>query len=62
MSDKVLDPVCGMTVNPDNAAANAEYNGTTYYFCSPGCKVAFVKDPEKYLHKEHNHADMHHHQ
>jgi YHS domain-containing protein len=41
------DPVCGMEVDPDRAAATAEYQGETYYFCSPGCKAAFEKEPEK---------------
>jgi len=44
-----IDPVCKMEVDPRTAAARAEYQGQTYYFCAPGCKVAFEKDPEKYL-------------
>jgi YHS domain-containing protein len=28
--------VCGMTVNPQHAAANNLYKGQMYYFCSPG--------------------------
>lgn len=43
------DPVCGMTVDPETAAAKIEYKGQTYYFCCPGCKAAFEKDPKKYL-------------
>ncbi len=43
------DPVCGMTVVEGQEAAKSDFNGTTYYFCSRGCKVAFEKDPEKYL-------------
>ena len=43
------DPVCGMDVDEKTAAATAEYQGTTYYFCAPGCKKAFEKEPEKYL-------------
>ena len=43
------DPVCGMDVDENSPAATSEYNGKTYYFCSRGCKVAFDKDPEKYL-------------
>jgi len=43
------DPVCGMEVDPKTAAAKSEYKGQTYYFCAPGCKVAFEKDPLKYL-------------
>jgi YHS domain-containing protein len=42
------DPVCGMEVDPARAAATVEYQGETYYFCSPGCKAAFEKEPEKY--------------
>jgi Cu+-exporting ATPase len=43
------DPVCGMMVDPKTAPGKAEYKGQTYYFCAPGCKSAFEKDPEKYL-------------
>lgn len=45
------DPVCGMEVDPAHAAGTVEYKGQTYYFCAPGCKAAFEKDPEKYLQK-----------
>lgn len=48
------DPVCGMDVTPESAAGKSEYNGQTYYFCSPGCKKAFDKEPEKYLGKPTN--------
>ncbi len=43
------DPVCGMTVNEEKAAAKSEYMGKTYYFCSQGCKIAFDKDLKKYV-------------
>ena len=43
------DPVCGMMVNPGEAVGTSEYKGKTYYFCAPGCKRDFDKDPEKYL-------------
>jgi len=46
-----LDPVCGMMVNPQEAAGTSDYKGKTYYFCAPGCKKDFDKDPEKYLSK-----------
>jgi len=48
-ADTAIDPVCGMTVVKANAKATYDYKGTTYYFCNPGCKDAFVKEPEKYL-------------
>jgi len=44
-----VDPVCKMDVDEQKAAATAEYKGKTYYFCAPGCKKAFLDDPEKYL-------------
>jgi len=45
-----IDPVCGMTVEKERAAATSEYKGVTYYFCAPGCKTAFDEDTEKYIH------------
>jgi Cu+-exporting ATPase len=45
----VLDPVCGMYVDPAKARASAEYNGVTYFFCSPRCRERFQAEPEKYL-------------
>jgi Cu+-exporting ATPase len=53
------DPVCGMTVDEEKAAGTSQYEGKTYYFCSTGCKVAFDKDPEKYLSGEGEHHEMH---
>jgi len=44
----VKDVVCGMDVDPASAAAKSEYNGKTYYFCAPGCKKEFDRDPGKY--------------
>ena len=49
MADRVVDPVCGMMVDPDRAAGHVEHGGTTYYFCSKGCAAKFSADPEKYL-------------
>jgi Cu+-exporting ATPase len=44
-----IDPVCGMTVDEQTAPAMAVHNGTTYYFCAPGCKRTFEKDPDAVL-------------
>ncbi len=46
-----IDPVCGMTVDPDNAAGSFEYQGTTYYFCSKHCLHRFQQNPESFLNK-----------
>jgi len=43
------DPVCGMSVEPNKAAAKVEHGGQTYYFCAPGCAKRFQQAPEKYL-------------
>ena len=45
------DPVCGMEIDPKQAAGKSEYQGQTYYFCSAGCKKAFDKEPAKYAGK-----------
>jgi YHS domain-containing protein len=42
------DKVCGMQVDEKQAAGKSEYDGATYYFCSPSCKAAFDKEPAKY--------------
>jgi YHS domain-containing protein len=43
------DPVCKMKVDEKAAPAKSEYQGKTYYFCAPGCKREFDKNPEKYV-------------
>jgi len=44
-----VDPVCNMLVDPATGHENLTYEGTTYHFCSPGCKQVFFRDPGKYL-------------
>ncbi len=49
-ADTAKDPVCHMDVDKKKPGGGThDYNGTTYYFCGPGCRVAFSKDPEGYL-------------
>lgn len=36
-----VDPICGMTVEPDKAAGKSERGGETYYFCCTMCKEKF---------------------
>jgi YHS domain-containing protein len=55
----VKDVVCGMEIDPKTAAGKSEYKGQTYYFCSPGCKKSFDKDPEKYVGATHEHGGHH---
>lgn len=47
-----LDPVCGMTVPADASSRPYEYEGVTYYFCCPGCRRSFERDPSAYLSAE----------
>jgi xanthine dehydrogenase accessory factor len=46
---EVLDLVCGMTVDPAGAKFTLQHNGEMYYFCGPGCQVAFEADPESFI-------------
>ena len=43
-----IDPVCGMRIDTDDAVARADFEGTTYYFCSRACFEAFVADQGLY--------------
>jgi len=45
---KVTDPVCGMTIESDKAAATERYQGQVYYFCSTGCCDTFKQNPAQY--------------
>ena len=46
----VTDPVCGMKVDPRSARGGSlEHAGTSYAFCSPGCRERFAKDPGHWL-------------
>ena len=49
-SDTAIDPVCGMEVDVKNPGGGTyEHEGTTYYFCAPGCNAEFKADPAGYL-------------
>jgi len=50
-AQKVLDPVCGMTIDPAKSAGKSNYKGQTYYFCSDHCKRTFDANPEAALKK-----------
>jgi Cu+-exporting ATPase len=45
----VRDPVCGMWIEPEDAADILLYKEKIFYFCAPGCKIAFEKEPEKFI-------------
>ena len=48
----VVDPVCGMTVEPETARSRglqSSYEGRDFFFCGKGCKLEFDDDPARYL-------------
>ena len=48
-AETAVDPVCGMTVDLQAGKPSVEHDGTTYHFCSNGCREKFTTDPERYL-------------
>ncbi len=52
--ERVLDPVCGMTVDvgsAEEAGLTIEHDGRTYAFCRSGCLRAFQEEPSVYAAK-----------
>ena len=47
-STEAVDPVCGMHVTVTAGTLQATAGGTVTYFCSPGCRLAFVAEPDRY--------------
>ena len=48
-ANAVVDPVCGMRVDPRKAAGSHEHEGVRYYFFGTLCLIRFRADPAKYL-------------
>lgn len=46
---QAIDPVCGMTVDIATARHTAEFAGRIWYFCCPGCRRQFEREPERFL-------------
>ena len=47
--EQAIDPVCEMMVDVATARWTFDHEGTTYYFCAPGCQKAFSNDPAAFL-------------
>jgi xanthine dehydrogenase accessory factor len=48
--ETAVDPVCHMDVDIGKPPGGKwDHQGTSYYFCGPGCNRAFQKEPEAYL-------------
>ena len=52
VSGGLIDPVCGMTVDPHKSTHRHVHQRRTYYFCSNGCQSKFAADPGRYLGKQ----------
>lgn len=50
---RVQDPVCGMMIELDDAAARVTRNDETFYFCSVSCEREFLNDPDRYSLERH---------
>jgi signal transduction histidine kinase len=46
---KIVDPVCGMTIEEKDVFGTSSYKGIIYHFCSKECKEDFDKNPESIL-------------
>lgn len=44
---KVIDPVCGMTIERDQAIT-LRHAGQAYYFCDPACVDMFRDEPGRW--------------
>lgn len=49
MENIAVCPVCGMEFPQSQAGATAVHDAQTYYFCSTGCREAFLADPGRYV-------------
>jgi Cu+-exporting ATPase len=47
-SVEVIDPVCGMTITPEDSVGHVDYKGHTYYFCNDSCLEQFRADPARF--------------
>src|SRR5260370_23392020 len=47
--DAVIDPVCGMSVDPATARHRTEHAGKQYFFCGPHCRERFTAEPERFV-------------
>src|SRR5688500_18826101 len=46
---EVVDPVCGMTIDTQDAVGDIDHQGQTYYFCAESCLERFKTDPQAFL-------------
>src|SRR4051812_8515109 len=44
-----LDPVCGMTIEEEDAVGTVDHDGVRYYFCNESCVERFSENPSAFL-------------
>ncbi len=49
VATEVVDPVCGMTITPEDSVGHVQHQGQTYYFCAESCLEQFSADPDRFL-------------
>jgi putative ABC transport system ATP-binding protein len=47
--EMAVDPVCGMSVDIEQAPATAKYDGQIFFFCARGCRDEFLEMPQRFL-------------
>jgi Cu+-exporting ATPase len=45
----LVDPVCGMQVDPQKTPHHARHDGVEYHFCGARCREKFIAEPMKYV-------------
>jgi Uncharacterized conserved protein len=55
----ILDPICGMHMDPEKAPAMSTYKEHTYYFCCDEHKQQFEQNPEQWIDKAGEEYQMH---
>ncbi len=51
MKMTIEDPVCKAKIDVADAAAQEEYEGWAYFFCSVECRQKFIRQPAKFASK-----------
>jgi Cu+-exporting ATPase len=63
-TENFIDPICGMTISPETARGELEFEGQKYYFCSKGCLETFKRQkgiadsPITQIDELHSHEEM----
>ncbi len=48
VASEVIDPVCGMSIGPEDAVGQVSHHGQTYHFCSQSCLDRFRASPDSF--------------